>query len=1083
MLEKAKSRTFLFPALIILAGSAIAFGVFVFSDYARVDAANVGISPQWTQETGLGSLFPACGSSSNTFPTCSGGSPTVTINWAWTPNASHAQECNLVNAGIYKGGVQVQGYAGRACNDSVTWTGGESGTVYTYNVYFLEVDGNPAIETASGSFTTPYCSTPVSVSSCSVSPATANIGEDVTWTATPQGGLALTTPKQEWVGDTTNGGWAGPPGGDTAILARRFQANENYNLKVVSLDIAKESTVTGTLWVTIESDARGVPSGSVLPNGTSPTISETQVSTYTSYGWTAFYLNNTQLVAGTNYWIVLRGSLTGPAYKIIGLDTTAADPNPGSLSLIHSWGAPAWTNTGASYGYRIYAPTYTYLWSGDAPLGGQTVNPATVQYPTDGSKSGSVTVSDGFSNASASCGAVTVNPLPEPDLIIQSPSLSPASPIVSQSVTFSGTVANTGTGAAGASQTRVRVDLNNNGWIAGEPELTNPTGALAAGGGTEAESFAPWAAVLGTHSYQICADSGSAVAESNEGNNCSAPQTFTVSNPPPQANLIVDPHSATPSSVVVGSNVTIQGRVRNQGGAGAGQSNTRLRVDIGSDGSWDTTQNAATGALASSASELEQWTLTVGSVGPRTYEICADSTGTVFESNEADNCVTGTYSGVNPPPDLIIQSPSMNPGSPLVNQAVTFQGTLLNQGGSVAGASDTRLRIDLNNDGWTAGEPEFINPAGAQGIGGMEGQSFTPWTAVLGTHSYQICADSGNAVTESDEGNNCTAFLPFSVGVPVLSISLSASPPSPGIAPFSTTLTPEITSYTGNPSDTINYSLWWNCSQTTTNVGTAEAACGALPAPSVGNCAENSVGYKCNAVNSTSRSVPHTYATPTGSPFSPKVIIERDSAAPKEARIPITVSWPAIGGSCAVPPFADVGDTVIWSALGTGGDGNYTYEWYSMTGSPSPATCAGQPSLACQNFTTSYSTTGTKSGNVRIRSAGLTPYETACSNSIVISGKIISFGGTPPVIFSGGTATLSWTTTGYSNNQCTITGGGSSWILSTLLGRPPAGGSVTTPALTTTTTYRITCDDGTGPEWRDATIIVASPPTIIEIPP
>ena len=144
--------------------------------------------------------------------------------------------CNLVNVGVYKSGVQVQGYGGRACNDSITWTGGESGTVYTYNVYFLEVDGNPAIETKSGTFTTPFC-TPVSVSSCSASSATANIGENVTWTATPANGLAPTTPKQEWIGNTANGGWAAPPGGDTAILARRFQATQKYYFKILSFDI------------------------------------------------------------------------------------------------------------------------------------------------------------------------------------------------------------------------------------------------------------------------------------------------------------------------------------------------------------------------------------------------------------------------------------------------------------------------------------------------------------------------------------------------------------------------------------------------------------------------------------------------------------------------------------------------------------------------------------------------------------------------------------------------------------------------------------------------------------------------------
>ena len=142
----------------------VVFGfLFVFSlsiagsiNFPSGDDVRAGVS-RWVESAGSGVSVPACGSSSNLAPTCAGSSPSVTISWSWTPNAAHPLECNLVNVGVYKGGVQVQSYGGRVCNDSVTWTGGESNTVYTYNVYFLDVDGNPPIETASGSFTTPAC--------------------------------------------------------------------------------------------------------------------------------------------------------------------------------------------------------------------------------------------------------------------------------------------------------------------------------------------------------------------------------------------------------------------------------------------------------------------------------------------------------------------------------------------------------------------------------------------------------------------------------------------------------------------------------------------------------------------------------------------------------------------------------------------------------------------------------------------------------------------------------------------------------------------------------------------------------------
>src|SRR3989338_2988363 len=168
--------------------AAVFFGfLFVFSlsiagsiNFPSGDDVRAGVS-RWVESAGSGVSVPACGSSSNLAPTCAGSSPYVTISWSWTPNTAHPRECNLVNVGVYKGGVQVQSYGGRACNDSVTWTGGESNTPYTYNVYFLDVDGNHPIETASGSFSTPDC-TPAPV--CSPSSVSLNTGQTQTFSVT-----------------------------------------------------------------------------------------------------------------------------------------------------------------------------------------------------------------------------------------------------------------------------------------------------------------------------------------------------------------------------------------------------------------------------------------------------------------------------------------------------------------------------------------------------------------------------------------------------------------------------------------------------------------------------------------------------------------------------------------------------------------------------------------------------------------------------------------------------------------------------------------------------------------------------------
>ncbi|MBI2096856.1 MAG: hypothetical protein HYT40_01730 [Candidatus Sungbacteria bacterium] len=107
--------------------------------------------------------------------------------------------------------------------------------------------------------------------------------------------------------------------------------------------------------------------------------------------------------------------------------------------------------------------------------------------------------------------------------------------------------------------------------------------------------------------------------------------------------------------------------------------------------------------------------------------------------------------------DLIIDSHNSAPPNPIPGQLMSFTGVVKNQGTIGAGASTARLRIDLNNNGWSPGEPEFTAPTGALAPnGGSETESWTNiWAAVLGTHRYQICADSTDVVVESNNANNC----------------------------------------------------------------------------------------------------------------------------------------------------------------------------------------------------------------------------------------------------------------------------------------------------------------------------------------
>jgi len=133
-----------------------------------------------------------------------------------------------------------------------------------------------------------------------------------------------------------------------------------------------------------------------------------------------------------------------------------------------------------------------------------------------------------------------------------------------------------------------------------------------------------------------------------------------------------------------------------------------------------------------------------------------------------------------------------------------------------------------------------------------------------------------------------------------LSVNLTADPTS-GTAPLNDNLSADVS---GTASGTISYSFWWNCNNTSTNVGTVEAACGTLPAPAAGSCSSNTSGLKCNSVNADPKTISHTYSS--AGTYTAKVIAERGTALPTEARTTITVN-PLLGSNKGFYPHsADV---------------------------------------------------------------------------------------------------------------------------------------------------------------------------------
>lgn len=283
--------------------------------------------------------------------------------------------------------------------------------------------------------------------------------------------------------------------------------------------------------------------------------------------------------------------------------------------------------------------------------------------------------------------------------------------------------------------------------------------------------------------------------------------------------------------LTVGTNLGFSGLVSNTGTGSTGVDfDSRLRIDIGNNDTWDVTvsPNHSSGPLAASASETETWSNAwVATAGTHKFEICTDINNEVTESNES-NCFTSTFIvSAGAMPNLVIQSSSLTPAIRTAGSNLTFLGIVRNSGTAPtgvapAGTSQTRLTIDINSNGFGVGIPadvvidratSILSPAPTNPYSENEWYN---WTAVAGTHVYRITADVGSTIAESNEGDNIYEAS-FTVAPPNAVPSISASP--------------------GTISNGGSSNITWSCSTGTGNISCSSGSC-----PWSGSSGVNSTG-------------------------------------------------------------------------------------------------------------------------------------------------------------------------------------------------------------------------------------------------
>ncbi|MEV4534686.1 discoidin domain-containing protein [Asanoa sp. NPDC049518] len=216
-------------------------------------------------------------------------------------------------------------------------------------------------------------------------------------------------------------------------------------------------------------------------------------------------------------------------------------------------------------------------------------------------------------------------PAPNPDLVVDSVSWSPASPNESSAITLSATVRNAGTAAAGATT----LNFSLGGLVVGSATV----GGLAAGA-SQTVTFNAGTRSQGSYAVTAVVDPSNTIIEQNDANNSATASSQLVVAQAPGPDLQVTGITTNPSNPAVGAAVSFTVSVNNRGTTTAAASVTRLTVG-------STTLNTNTGTIASGATATVAvsgtWTATSGGA---TITATADATNVVAETNESNNTRT-----------------------------------------------------------------------------------------------------------------------------------------------------------------------------------------------------------------------------------------------------------------------------------------------------------------------------------------------------------------------------------------------------------------------------------------------------------
>ncbi|SHO43404.1 CARDB domain-containing protein [Anaerocolumna xylanovorans] len=350
-----------------------------------------------------------------------------------------------------------------------------------------------------------------------------------------------------------------------------------------------------------------------------------------------------------------------------------------------------------------------------------------------------------------------------PDLVVTDISWNPASPAAGNSVVFSATVKNQGTGATQAGVingvsffvdgTQVSWSDNNTSSIAAGDSVT-----VTATGGPG--STASWSAVSGSHTVKAWVDDVNRISESNEDNNQYS-KSITVTDSGQGGgtggtpDLIVTDITSSPASPLTGNTTTFSAVVKNQG-TGATPAGTIIGVSFFIDGiqvSWsdntttslaagDSVTVTATGGPAGTAA----W---IAATGSHTVKAYVDDVNRITETDENNNQYSENLTVTTAPmPDMVVTGLTITPSSPTAGDTLTFSAAVKNQGNAAGVPGVLAIGVDGTTVYTSTNNTTPLNTGAVTTVTGtIAGLS-------AGTHTITATIDNAGTTAESNETNN-----------------------------------------------------------------------------------------------------------------------------------------------------------------------------------------------------------------------------------------------------------------------------------------------------------------------------------------